>query len=159
MNLGAVLGRRLAGVSTCVIPVVHINVSRAAAQDIGLWQWLIRAATKRAYRWSDAVVVVSRDAAEDLVRTVKLPPNVVRVIYPILTPGIAERSQLPVAHPWFAPGQPGVILAVGRLSEQKDYSTLIRAFAVVRRWRNVRLMILGEGALRSRLENLVRNSA
>jgi glycosyltransferase involved in cell wall biosynthesis len=156
MNLGAIMARRLARVPTIVIPVVHITVSQAAAQDRGLWQKFIRRATKKAYRGSGAVVVVSRDTADDLVRTFGLARNTVRVIYPILTPGIAERSREPVEHPWFAPGHPGVILNVGRLSEQKDQATLIRAFAAVRRQRNVRLMILGEGHLRAPLEGLVR---
>jgi len=156
MNLGAILARRLACVSTRVMPVVHIAVSKAAASDTSLRRRLVRAATKRVYRWADAVVAVSHDAAEDFARSVELPRETVRVIYPILTPGIAERSRLPVEHPWFAPGEPGVILAVGRLYEQKDFPALLRAFAIVRRRRNVRLMILGEGNLRGQLEDLVR---
>ena len=86
------------------------------------------------YRWADAVVAVSQASAEDFVRSVGLPKENIRVIYPILTSGIAEKSRLPVEHPWFVAGEPGVILAVGRLVEQKDYATLIRAFAIVRRW-------------------------
>jgi glycosyltransferase involved in cell wall biosynthesis len=47
-------------------------------------------------------------------------------------------------------------LAVGRLGRVKDYPTLIRAFAKLRENREVRLVILGEGNERSRLESLVR---
>jgi glycosyltransferase involved in cell wall biosynthesis len=156
MNLGAIWARRFAGVATRVIPVVHITLSQAAANYVGLWRRLVFAAIKQAYRRTNSIVVVSRDTADDLVRTIGVSPNAVRVIYPILTPGITERSQLPVTHPWLAPGQPDVILAVGRLSDQKDHATLIRAFASVRRQRDVRLLILGEGDLREHLESLVR---
>ena len=38
-----------------------------------------------------------------------------------------------------------MILSVGRLSDQKDYPTLLRAFALVHEQTPVRLMILGEG--------------
>ena len=48
-------------------------------------------------------------------------------------------------HPWLEAGQPPVILAVGRLSTQKDYPSLIRAFAMVRAKRQARLVILGAG--------------
>jgi len=58
-------------------------------------------------------------------------------------------------HPWFAPGEPPVILSVGRLTKQKDYPTLIRAFALVHRERPARLMILGEGEERPKLEALI----
>ncbi|HEX2251047.1 MAG TPA: glycosyltransferase, partial [Gemmatimonadales bacterium] len=43
-----------------------------------------------------------------------------------------------------------------RLSRQKDFPTLLRAFAEVRRCRQCRLMIVGEGEERSRLEALAR---
>ena len=57
-------------------------------------------------------------------------------------------------HPWFAPGQPPVILGVGRLTPQKDFPTLVRAFSQVRRLRAARLVILGEGEGRAELEAL-----
>jgi glycosyltransferase involved in cell wall biosynthesis len=49
-----------------------------------------------------------------------------------------------------------VILAVGRLTAQKDFSTLIRAFAEVRRSCPARLLILGEAEERPALEALVK---
>jgi glycosyltransferase involved in cell wall biosynthesis len=52
-----------------------------------------------------------------------------------------------VDHPWFGADQPPVILAVGRPGRQKDFPTLVRAFAQVRRQRPVRLMIIGEVSL------------
>jgi glycosyltransferase involved in cell wall biosynthesis len=48
-----------------------------------------------------------------------------------------------------------VILGVGRLTRLKDFATLIRAFAEVRRGRVARLMILGEGEEQAALEALV----
>ena len=51
--------------------------------------------------------------------------------------------------------QPPVVLGVGRLTAQKDFETLIRAFAVVQKQHSARLMILGEGEDRGRLERLI----
>ena len=67
----------------------------------------------------------------------------------------ATRAAAPLDHPWFAPGEPPVILAAGRLTEQKDYPTLLRAFSTLREAHRARLLILGEGELRPSLESLV----
>jgi glycosyltransferase involved in cell wall biosynthesis len=57
-------------------------------------------------------------------------------------------------HPWFAPGQPPVVLGVGRLTRQKDFPTLLRAFGKLRQQRAARLIILGEGEDRPSLQAL-----
>jgi glycosyltransferase involved in cell wall biosynthesis len=78
------------------------------------------------------------------------------VIYnPVITPALLARARQAPDHPWFGPGQPPVILGVGRLTPPKDFPTLIRAFAEVRRCRLARLIILGEGEDRPALEALI----
>ena len=69
---------------------------------------------------------------------------------------IDAKAAQPIDHPWLqASGEP-VLLAVGRLVAKKDYSTLLEAFVAVRRTCPVRLVILGDGPERSRLEALAR---
>ncbi|MCG8345898.1 MAG: glycosyltransferase [Chlorobiales bacterium] len=72
-----------------------------------------------------------------------------------MTSDLVKNSLEPLAHPWFYPGEPPVILGVGRLVQQKDFPLLIRAFSRLRKRREARLMILGEGPLRPELEALV----
>ncbi len=48
-----------------------------------------------------------------------------------------------------------MILGVGSLGARKDFPTLIRAFASVRSSRDCRLVILGEGPDRGKLESLI----
>ncbi len=154
-NVAAFLGRALARIPAPLVANVHTTLSRALAHGV---PWRSRALA-RAIRWCyprmDAIVTVSRGAAEDLVREAGARPQSVRVIYPILSEGIGEIARKPVGHPWFADGQPPVVLAVGRLRPQKDFATLIRAFALVRRRHAVRLAIFGNGGLRGQLEHLV----
>lgn len=45
-----------------------------------------------------------------------------------------------------------LLVACGRLEPQKDYPTLLRAFARIRKTSNTKLWILGEGTLRQQLE-------
>lgn len=119
-----------------------------------LWLQLLR----RSYPLADAVIANSQGTARDLCRFVKLQPSDVEVIYnPVVTPELFERANEPLDHPWFAAGESPVVLGVGRLTEQKDFSTLIHAFAIVRKSRPARLVILGEGEQRPKLERLIRD--
>jgi glycosyltransferase involved in cell wall biosynthesis len=105
------------------------------------------------YLKADCIVAVSEGVADDLVSEVGLPRSAIRVIYnPVVTPELAARAEEPLVHPWLVPGSAPVLLAAGRLSAQKDFPTLLRAFARVRAARPARLIILGEGELRAQLE-------
>jgi len=155
-NVIALWAARLARVKTPVIVTVHNTMSQSTPAQgrmaSRLWPSLLRTS----YPWAACIIAVSRGAADDLARSAGLPRDKVRVVYnPVITPAmLAQASQSP-DHPWFTPEQPPVILGVGRLTPQKDFPTLIRAFAAVRRQRPARLMILGEGEERPRLEGLV----
>lgn len=51
-----------------------------------------------------------------------------------------------------------MFLAVGRLHGQKDYPNLLRAFCIVSdRYKNSKLLIVGDGPLREECESLVKN--
>ena len=156
-NIVAIWARKLARVQSRVVVTVHNTLSRATTNSSNFRGRLMPRLIRIFYPWADAVVAVSGGAAEDLAKTTGLPQERIQVIYnPVVTPEILEKAEEPLNHPWFAPGEPPVILSVGRLTKQKDYPTLIRAFALVRQERPARLMILGEGEERPKLEALVR---
>ncbi|AZI36129.1 putative glycosyltransferase [Caenibius tardaugens NBRC 16725] len=64
---------------------------------------------------------------------------------------IAAQKTAPCDHPWFAEDIP-VVIAVGRLVEQKNFPTLMRAVAEARRTRDLRLLLLGGGKAGNRAE-------
>jgi glycosyltransferase involved in cell wall biosynthesis len=95
--------------------------------------------------------------ANDLAETTGIQRDKIKVVYnPVVSSELFSKSEEPLDHPWFSSGEPPVVLAVGRLTEAKDFPVLIRAFALVRKERPARLIILGEGAERPKLEALVR---
>jgi glycosyltransferase involved in cell wall biosynthesis len=109
----------------------------------------------RFYPWADAIIAVSDGVADDVARVTSLPRESITTIHnPVVTPELQEKMRAPLDHPWFAPGNPPVLLAVGRLVDQKDFPTLLKAFARVRAVRKARLIILGEGKERPELEAL-----
>jgi glycosyltransferase involved in cell wall biosynthesis len=72
----------------------------------------------------------------------------------VVTDDLSSRSRQKPDHPWVNDGGAPVVLGVGRLTAQKDFPTLIKAFARLRQEREVRLLILGEGEVRAELEAL-----
>ena len=156
-NVVALWAARLAGRTTPVVATVHNTMSQSTPQQgrvaSGIWPYLLRTF----YPWAACVVAVSRGAADDFARTSGFPRGRVEVVYnPVITPGMVALSRQAPDHPWFAPGEPPVVLGVGRLTRQKDFPTLIRAFAEVRRRRPARLIILGEGEDRPALVALAK---
>jgi glycosyltransferase involved in cell wall biosynthesis len=108
------------------------------------------------YRRANAIIAVSQGVADDLVNNIGVSRNKTHVIYnPIVTPALLEKMQIVPSHPWFVPGTPPVVLAVGRLTAQKDYPALLHAFALARQEREMHLLILGEGEKRFELEAMV----
>ena len=102
--------------------------------------------TSRAlYPQAAALIAVSRGVAAAAERTLELQAGSIRTIAnPIPAGDIRRLATEPVEHPWFAAGQPPVVLSVGRDAPQKDYPTLVRAFARVRRAAPARLVVLGD---------------
>jgi len=155
-NLIALWAARLARRSTPVMVTVHNTMSQSTPDQGGLAGGLSLRLLRTFYPWATSVVAVSRGAADDLARTSGLPRERVVVVYnPVITPAMLAQARQRPDHPWFGAGQPPVILGVGRLTRQKDFPTLIRAFAEVRRRRPTRLIILGEGEDRPGLEALI----
>ena len=136
---------------------VHNALSPGLA-ELSLWRrWARLRTLRRAYPRADAVICVSGGVAADLTANVPLPPQRLHVIHNPIPDGDAESPDAAAPlHAWLAPGQPPVVLGAGRLTRQKAFGTLIRAFALLTDRPDLRLVILGEGSERERLERLAR---
>jgi glycosyltransferase involved in cell wall biosynthesis len=155
-NVIAAWVRRWTRISTTTIVTVHNNLSLESKYANSLKRKLTAKFAAWFYAWADNIVAVSEGVALDLIK-IGLPKEKIKVIYnPIVTSELIEKIQETPDHPWLEAGQPPVILGVGRLTKQKDFSTLLRAFAIVCRQIPAKLMILGEGEERSALEFLLR---
>ena len=104
------------------------------------------------------LVAVSRGVAENIAALVDAPPDAgpVTIYNPAFAPEIVRHAEAAPDHPWFRDGGPPVVLGVGRLTPQKDFPTLVEAFARVAAAHPCRLVILGEGFGRAELEGQVR---
>ncbi len=156
VNLVSIWAKALSGANTKLVVTVHGPLSLEIGKSKKTLAKVIPLLVKMFYTRADKIVCVSSGIAKELVERYRLPEDKIEVIYnPVITSNIFVKAQEPVYHTWFEPGQPPVILSAGRLTQAKDFETLIRAFALVREKVHTRLMILGEGPDRPKLERLV----
>ena len=121
------------------------------------WRWrFILPVLAHEYPKAGGIITVSNGIKEELALYTGLPPEKFTTIYnPVLNQTIREKSLESINHPWFHKKEPTpIILGVGRLVPQKDFSTLIKAFSRVRQNQPAHLVIVGEGRQRSELETL-----
>ncbi len=154
-NIVALAARRVAGVRTRVVVSIHNNISSEKARGANTRDRLLPWLCAHSYPAAQGVVAVSGGVADDFSEATGMARQGIEVVYnPVITPELAVQAAQPVDHPFFAPGQPPVLLGAGRLEFQKNFPSLIRAFAQVRRSRSARLVILGEGSEAARLSAL-----
>ncbi|UEM02018.1 glycosyltransferase [Skermanella rosea] len=155
VNIAALLARLLAGGRTRIAITEHNQISRNMGAKANSTLRMAYRLVPYLYPRAAKIIAVSGGVADDLTRFARLDRGRIDVAHnPVVTPDLLARAAEPVNHPWFAEGEPPVILGVGRLSPQKDFANLLLAFARIRAKRPARLLILGEGALRPDLEQL-----
>lgn len=156
-NMVALLARVLARVPTRICVSVRSNLSQEALHSPLVLGRLMPRLARIFYPRAEAVIAVSQGVADDL--SALLGEGRARILVipnPVVTPELEMLAAESPDHPWLQAGGPPVILAAGRLVQQKDYPTLIRAFAALGVERGLRLLILGEGPDRAALEALIR---
>ena len=111
-----------------------------------------------AYGRADEIIAISSGVKRDLVESFSVPPEKISIVHnPIDLESVNQQASQTADHPWVQSENDDlkIILGMGRLTPQKDFTTLIRAFTRVQNRReNTRLIILGNGELRSELDSL-----
>ena len=153
----AVLARFLARSDVRLLGRIGTTVSAALETRHPLRRAIWYLSMRIFYRFTDGIIAVSEGVARDVMRITSLPADRLPVIRnPVITPKLHRLAKESAPHPWLdEPGTP-VITGMGRLTRQKDFATLIMAFARVRKTRECRLIILGEGGQRRAIGTMIR---
>ena len=116
-------------------------------------RWLLKQLSRASFRRADALTCVSKDMVAQY-RTVFGDSAPHSAVYNIVDDaGSRARRADPVDEPWLRDQQGPVVIAAGSLHPWKGFGDLIDAFALVRT--SARLLILGDGPLRSVLEEQI----
>lgn len=158
-NRIAILAGVLAGGTTRVHIVEHNTMSVASKNYSPINKILLKLSYRYLYPKAENIIHVSKAAAKDLEEVLGNGKQKVKYIYnPIVDNNMINKEMPEAPHKWFSDNGDPVILAVGRLSAQKDYLTLLKSFSLVRQKLNARLIILGEGEQRRTLESEIRKN-
>lgn len=154
-SIASAIAAKVSRSSSKVYMWEHITPSVHLAHTKKIKEKLLPPFCRLAYRTAEKVIAVSDGCAKDTVAMYRLDVDqVVTIPNPIRVDEIREMASASTEHPWAnVPGQP-LLLGVGRLTEQKDFPTLIRALKEVRATKDARLVILGEGPLLPSLKDL-----
>jgi len=141
------------GTKTKIIVSIRTHLSTELKNSKNINKKIMKYLGKILYHFADKVVAVSKGVAEDASKIFGLKKESIEVIYnPIVDESINLNMNKPVPHPWLTDEKVPVLLGVGRLVPQKNFSLLIKAFSIVRESESVKLIIIGEGPLRKDLE-------
>lgn len=155
-NIICLLSKYLAASSTRSIITLHNTLSeKMKISKSTIKQKIILLAMKIFYPLANEIIAVSSGVSEDYSSIIKNIKNKIKIIYnPVIDKNLYCKSNEILEHPWFN-SEYKVIISVGRLTAEKDFSTLISAFSIVTKEISAKLFILGEGHLRFYLEKQV----
>jgi glycosyltransferase involved in cell wall biosynthesis len=123
-----------------------------AGRPLSIGDRAVKFLMKRFYPGAALVIANSAATAADLAGHGVADEKLIRVIHnPIVSGRIFNMQKEDVRHPWLEDNTIPVVIGMGRLDPIKDFETLIGAFGIIRRKREVRLVILGEGPEKERL--------
>lgn len=152
VNRVAIVARAVAGTGTRLAVRIGTTVSVNLASRKPLDRWLQRKSMGGLYPLADRVIVPSVGVANDLADYTGIDRGRIQVARsPIVTPELFRLAGESVDHPWLMEHEVPVVLGAGELGYRKDFETLVQAFALVRRKRPCRLVILGRGRRREAL--------
>lgn len=154
-NIAAAIAYRLARARGRCVLSERADLSRTLEIDKKPFdRWLTRMLARRVYPWADAVIAVSTGVGQSVQRIFDLDEQRLHVVYnPINIERVRQAAQAEASFPW-DDLQP-IFVAAGRLTAQKNFPLLLRAFARVRAQTPCHLAILGEGEERRGLESLI----
>ncbi|MGD2056197.1 MAG: glycosyltransferase [Gammaproteobacteria bacterium] len=140
-----------------IVVNVRNHISTSARHGKSRWMRSVPRLMKRFFPRADLIVAPSQGVIEDVAAITGIAPEKYRLVYnPVYRPEITRLSREPLSHPWMVNGDIPVIVAAGKLKPQKDFTTLLRAFARVHAQRRLRLIILGRGPQQQALLELAR---
>ncbi len=114
--------------------------------------WPLRDLVSMTYRNASAVVSISNEMTPMIRDYYGVSDNVYCILNPVDVGGVVDKSFKPSFKVLASfKSEVKIIVAMGRLCEQKDYPTLLKAFSLVREKLEAKLVIFGEGPDRESL--------
>lgn len=155
-NAASLIAGNFLSYRTKTIITQHINWSQVLINNPPKKEIFVYHLSKYLYPLATHIVGVSTGITNEIHQMSNIDHRKVSRIYnPVVTAQMLEQSKQVPSHKWFIEKSEPILVSVGRLERQKDFETLIRAFHQVQSQLACKLLILGEGSERSKLESLI----
>lgn len=106
---------------------------------------------------SDKIIALSNGVKDDLINNFGIKKDKINVIYNPIEIEVIKKMSNEKIKDFVKKDDEKLLIAVGRLVEQKDFATLIKAFNIVSKKVNSKLLILGKGPLENELKDLCKS--
>ena len=157
INMVTCWAQRISQTKSKIIITEHNTLSRSVKYAVTIRGRWLPFFMKLSYPLANTIVAVSNGVADDLSNMLKLSRADIKVIYnPVVSDFLIKNSQKQIYHAWLESEKTPVILGVGRLTEAKNFASLIKAFSILVEIIPAKLIILGEGKQRDHLENMIK---
>lgn len=139
--------------------VDHVHLSSSVEKEIFFPKKIFKIIIKTTYPFVSQIIVVSNGVKKDLV---EISSNLNKKIKVIYNPLIKKKNykikrNLFLTNKIWGKYTKYRILSVGSLKVQKDQINLIKAFYILKSNQNCKLLIIGNGPLRNKLNSYVKN--
>jgi glycosyltransferase involved in cell wall biosynthesis len=155
LNVLVIIARILTGYPKKLIVVEHITFNDELIKRGPLFERIRPFLIRLFYPLTDRIVAVSPAAVRSIYQYARINKKIDMIWNGVDIDEICERSSQPVAHHWVN-GNKRIVIAMGRLTVQKNFSALLNAFAMIEPIENHHLIILGEGPEYEHLQALAK---
>lgn len=154
LSVVAIIAKAICRSRSKVIVSVRNTITERSVKQ----RWASRDRIKRwIFQRADGYIAVSESAKDAFSATYGIEANDIKVIYnPLDLSEIDCLAEQVPRHPWARNKDLPIVLGVGRLTPQKDFLSLVKAFSLVREQIKCRLVILGEGEQRQEIESAIK---
>lgn len=158
INVITVLAKFLSFTNSKVVLSEHAYLSASLSQiNKPIFNKIFKCFMSLTYRHADGIVAVSNSVADDLSKQLGIKRKKINTIYnPIVISDIVKKKDEVIENSWLLSKSVKTIIGVGRLSNEKNFSMLIKAFSLVQNKVDCKLIILGQGELETELKDLVK---
>jgi glycosyltransferase involved in cell wall biosynthesis len=119
--------------------------------NVRKWLW------NRVYKYADLLICMTQTTKNKLIKSTTLPGRSIEVVNnPVVDDDMLKMADKCIDDTWFIDGFSRRIVAIGRLTQQKDFMTLIDAVALIYKKMDLKVAVLGEGEEREMLQNVIK---
>jgi len=150
-NVVAAIAHLLSGSAARLVVRETSSISKSYENRRGIKRLTVRSLSPWAYRYAGQVIGISKSLSKEITKKMEVNKKNVNTVY---NPAYVSTSKSGDKKVERKNSKKLNVLGVGRLSYEKDFSTLIKALDIINSVKEARLTILGEGDKRRALEEL-----